>query len=103
MQMAAIQPGTIIGKHCIINTNVSVDHDCDISDFVHISPGATICGNVTIGELTWIGAGATIIHGISIGKNTIIGAGTVVIKNIPDNVLIVGNPAIIKRKSPRII
>jgi acetyltransferase EpsM len=81
-----------IGDHCIINTGVVVDHDCMINDFVHISPNATLCGNVTIGKGSWVGAGAIIIQGIKVGKNAIIGAGSVIIKDIPDNATVVGNP-----------
>ena len=51
------------------------------------------------GELSFIGIGATIIQEIKIGKNVTIGAGSVAIKDIPDNVIIVGNPAkIVKSK-----
>lgn len=45
------------------------------------------------GELSFIGIGATIIQAIKIGKNVIIGAGSVVIKDIPVNVIAVGNPS----------
>jgi len=93
MQGAIIQSNVVIGKHCIINTGASVDHDCKIEDFVHISPHATLCGNVTLGEGAWIGAGAVVIPGIKIGKWAIVGAGSVVTKDIPDNVVVVGNPA----------
>jgi len=52
------------------------------------------------GELSFLGIGATIIQGIKIGKNVTIGAGSVIIKDIPDNVITVGNPAkIIKSKN----
>ena len=84
----------------IINTKASIDHDCIIEDFVHISPGAILCGNVQVGELSWIGAGSVIIQGIKIGKNVIIGAGTVVIHDVPDNVTIVGNPGKIIKTKP---
>ncbi len=50
-------------------------------------------------ELNFIGIGATIIQGVNIGKNVTIGAGSVVIKDIPDNVIALGNPAkILKNK-----
>ncbi len=91
MQGAIIQSSCKVGKHCIINTGASVDHDCKIGDFVHISPQSILCGNVTIGEGTWIGAGTTIIEGVTIGKWCVIGAGSVVAKDIPDNMLAVGN------------
>lgn len=98
MQGAIINSCARIGKHCIINTGASVDHECVIEDFVHISPHATLCGNVIIGEGTWIGAGAVIIPGVKVGKWSAIGAGSVVIKDIPDGVVAYGNPCIVKRK-----
>ena len=100
MQGAIIQADTVIGRHCIINSGASVDHECAIADFVHISPHATLCGNVSVGVGSWIGAGATIIPGITIGRNCIIGAGAAVIRNIPDGAIAVGSPAkIIKYNS----
>ena len=47
---------------------------------------------VHIGENVWIGAGTIIVPGVTIGKNSVIGAGSVVVKDIPDNVVAVGNP-----------
>lgn len=81
-----------IGKHCIINTNASIDHDCIINDYVHISPNVALAGNVTIGALTHIGIGASVIQGVTIGSNVQIGAGAVIIRDVPDNAVVVGNP-----------
>ncbi|MBE6229436.1 MAG: hypothetical protein E7119_02460 [Bacteroidales bacterium] len=51
-----------------------------------------------IGDNVTLGATVTIIGDVHIGNNVIIGAGTVVVKDIPDNCVVVGNPArIIKR------
>lgn len=91
MQGAVIQSCSTIGKHCIINTGASVDHDCMVRDFVHISPHSTLCGNVCIGEGSWVGAGSVILPGIKIGRWCVIGAGSVVTKDIPDYSLAVGN------------
>ena len=91
MQEAIIQSDSKIGRHCIINTGASIDHECKISDYVHISPHATQCGNVIVGEGSWVGAGATIIQGVKIGRWAMIGAGSVVTKDIPDGWLAVGN------------
>jgi len=100
-----IMPGSIInidssiGNNCIINTGAIIEHDCKIGNHCHIAPGVHISGAANIGKLSFIGIGAIIIQGIKIGKNVIIGAGSVVIKDIPDNVIAVGNPAkIIKSK-----
>ena len=54
--------------------------------------------DVHIGENAWIGANTVIVPGVSIGKNTIIGAGSVVTKDIPDNVIAVGNPCRVLRE-----
>ena len=87
-----INVDTLIGKHCIINTNSSVDHDCILEDFVHISPNVALCGDVHIGEGSLIGAGSVIIPGKKVGKYCTIGAGSVVIDNLPDYSIAVGNP-----------
>ena len=89
---SVVQSGASVGKHCILNTKVSIDHDCIIGDYVHLSPGAILCGNVSVGELAWIGAGAVILQGVKIGKNAMIGAGSVIIRDVPDNAVVVGNP-----------
>ena len=93
MAGAVINPGTRLGKGCIINTCSSVDHDCVVSDYAHIAVGAHLCGTVAIGEGTWIGAGATVVNNVSICSDCMIGAGTVVIKNIEISGTYIGVPA----------
>lgn len=82
MAGAVINPGVRIGKGCIINTCSSVDHDCEVGDYVHISVGSHLCGTVSVGSGTWIGAGATVSNNISICSDCMIGAGAVIVKNI---------------------
>lgn len=53
---------------------------------------------VRIGKNCWIGAGAIIVPGITIGDNVVIGAGSVVTKDIPSNVIAVGNPCKVLRE-----
>lgn len=53
---------------------------------------------VHIGKNCWIGAGAVIVPGVKIGDNVVIGAGSVVTKDIPSNVVAVGNPCTILRE-----
>lgn len=53
---------------------------------------------VDIGDDVWIGGGAIVLPGVTIGSNVIVGAGSVVTKDVPNNVIVAGNPAkIIKR------
>lgn len=104
---ACLAPGSAIttrvrlGRHCILNVNASISHDCVIGDFVNVNPAATLCGHVTIGEGSTIGAGATVIDNISIGEWSVIGAGAVVIDDVPPRVTAVGIPArVIKTQPP---
>lgn len=53
---------------------------------------------VHIGNNVWIGAGAVIVPGITIGDNSVIGAGSIVVKDIPANVVAVGNPCRVIRE-----
>lgn len=83
----------VMGNLCILNNNATVDHECRLGDGVHIAPGATLCGCVTVGDYAMIGAGSVILPRVNIGSNAIIGAGSVVTKDVGDNQIFVGNPA----------
>lgn len=54
--------------------------------------------SVHIGKNCWIGAGVVIVPGITIGDNVVVGAGSVVTKDLPDNVVAVGNPCRVLRE-----
>ena len=53
---------------------------------------------ITIGDNVWIGGGAIVLAGVSIGDNSIVGAGAVVTRDVPANVVAVGNPARVVRE-----
>ena len=53
-----VNPGARIGDGVIINTAATVDHDCEVGDFVHVAVGAHLCGTVKIGPETWSAAAA---------------------------------------------
>jgi acetyltransferase EpsM len=88
-----VQAGTKIGKHAIINTSASVDHDNLIGDYAHISPNSTLCGGVRVGIGCLVGAGAVILPGVQIGAWAIVGAGAVVTRDVPYGATVVGAPA----------
>ena len=52
---------------------------------------------ITIGDNVWLGGGAIVLPGVTVGANTVVGAGAVVTRDLPANVVAVGNPARIIR------
>lgn len=54
--------------------------------------------DVHIGDNVWLGAGVVVLPGVTIGENSVIGAGSVVTKDIPANVVAVGNPCRVLRE-----
>ena len=93
MANAVINSCAGIGEHCIINSSAVVEHDNQIEDFVHISVGAKLAGNVTIGKGTWIGIGASVSNNLEICGGCMIGAGAAVVQNIREAGVYVGTPA----------
>ena len=93
MANAVINSGAVMGEHAIINTASVVEHDNSIGDYVHISPGATLCGTVSVGEGTHIGAGSVVKNNISICEECVIGCGAAVVKDITKPGVYAGVPA----------
>lgn len=60
--------------------------------------GLELAAPITIADDVWIGGGAIVCHGVTIGANTTIGVGSVVTRNIPANVVAVGNPCRVLRQ-----
>lgn len=111
------------GKHVHFGKNVYANFNLTLVDDTHIYVGdCTMFGpNVTvataghpilpqlraqgyqynaavhIGQNCWIGAGAILLPGVTIGDNVVVGAGSVVTKDLPDNVVAVGNPCRVMR------
>lgn len=88
----AVNPLVSVGKHSILNTSCTIDHECVIGNNVHIAPGAVLAGNVIVHDGAFIGANAVIKQGVTIGRNATVGAGSVVLRNVEENQVVVGNP-----------
>lgn len=93
---AVINAFAQIGESCIINTGVIVEHDCMISNAIHLSPNVSLAGGTTVGDFSWLGIGSVTRQLVTIGNNSIVGANSTVINDIPSNVTVVGSPAVIK-------
>ena len=89
----------IIGDNVLIGPNVSIYSVTHPFDYIERRKGYIQGKQITIGNDVWIGGNVVILPGVSIGDNTIIGAGSVVTKDIPSNVIAVGNPCKIIKKN----
>jgi len=96
---AVIQPFARIANGVMVHSGVVVEHDNIIEDFVNLGPGVRLAGGVRVKKGAYVYTGASVIPTITIGSNSIVGAGAVVIKDVPDNVVVVGNPARIVKKN----
>jgi len=90
---AIVQARARVGAHAIVNTRAVVEHDCQLAACTHVSPGAILCGNVTIGARAQVGAGAVVIPGCAIGEGSVVGAGAVVVRDVPAERTVRGVPA----------
>jgi sugar O-acyltransferase (sialic acid O-acetyltransferase NeuD family) len=82
-----------IGANVLIQPNSSVGHDSIIGNDAVISSYVGISGSCTIGERAYIGVSVPVKVKISIGADSIVGMGSVVMRDIPENVIALGNPA----------
>ena len=106
------------GSHIFANFNLTMVDDTHIyvGDYTMFGPNVTVAtaghsilpelrekayqynAPVHIGKNCWLGAGVIVLPGITIGDNVVIGAGSIVTKDLPPNVVAVGNPCRILRK-----
>jgi sugar O-acyltransferase (sialic acid O-acetyltransferase NeuD family) len=89
--------GAYIGNFTNYFTNCNVEHDCYIDDFSSLSAGVVLGGKVKIGKYSAISLNATVFDRLTIGDNSVVGAASLITKDVPDNVLVYGNPAKIIR------
>ncbi|WP_270640100.1 sugar O-acetyltransferase [Longibaculum muris] len=82
----------IIGDYTLIGPNTQIYTACHSLDYKERQENKEFGKPVRIGDHVWIGGNVTILPGVSIGDHSIIGAGSVVTKDIPANVIAVGNP-----------
>lgn len=83
---------TKIGNNVFLGPNVQIYAAHHPVIAVERIKGPELASPITIGDNVWIGGGTIICAGVTINENTTIGAGSIVVKNIPANVVAVGNP-----------
>lgn len=83
----------VIGNNVMLGPRVSIYTPIHPLDSKGRNSGLEYGAPVIIGDNVWIGGSAVIKPGVTIGNNVVVGCGAVVTKNIPDNVVVAGNPA----------
>lgn len=87
-----------IGDHVLIGPNVQLLTPTHPIDPETRKQGWESAEPITIKDNVWLGGGAIVCPGVTIGENTVVGAGAVVTKDLPANVVAVGNPAKVIRE-----
>lgn len=88
-----ISCNVVIGDYVLIQPNVNIGHDCVIEDNAVLSSLTCLSGNCHVGHDTYLAVNVTAIQGSKIGINSIIGMASVVQREVPDEVIAMGNPA----------
>jgi len=89
-----------IGDHVVVSPGTTfITHDGSVWLFRDKHPNITVFGKISIGNNSFIGANSIILANTTIGSNCIIGAGSVVRGKIPDNSVVMGNPAKVVMKT----
>jgi sugar O-acyltransferase (sialic acid O-acetyltransferase NeuD family) len=94
---SVIAAGAALGEHVFVNRGVTIGHDTRIGAFSRIQPGSAIGGLSRLGRGVTVGIGATLIERLVVGDNAVIGAGSTVLNDVPENVVVVGTPAAVRK------
>lgn len=95
--LSQLSPDTTIEDNCILLPNSFVGHDSTLKRFAHVATNGVVGANVIVGRAVHIGSNATLREKIKIGDFSLVGAGSVVLNDVPENSIVVGNPAKILR------
>ena len=97
-----IGPDSKIGDGCIFHGGTSISHDNEVGEYCFFAYNIATNGSVRIGDNTFVGASSCIKNDVNIGNNVLVAAGSVVIEDVPDNVMVAGVPAKIKKEKVEI-
>lgn len=94
---AVISPGGRVGRNVIIGANATVGASVVLADYVNVAPGANIGSECSIGRGAHLGLGSSVLQLLSIGARSVVGAASVVLQDVPDDLIVCGSPAKIRK------
>lgn len=89
----SVQAEANIASNVAVNTQAIIGHHVKIMESAVISSQVNLGGGSTIGKRSYIGMGALVKENVSIGSQSILGMGSVAYKDIPNEIIAIGNPA----------
>ena len=84
---------TVLRDGCKIDDHVHIAHNVEVGEGAFVIACAEVSGGVRIGARAWIAPNASVLNQLTVGADAVIGLGAVVVKSVPDNAVVVGNPA----------
>lgn len=102
-----MSPGVVFYTH--VDAPIVIGKNCDIGSAVELVTGGHEIGAasrragqgtakpITINDGCWIGSGSRILGGVTIGSGAVVAAGSVVIRDVPQNAMVAGVPAVVKK------
>jgi len=102
-----LSPGVVFHTH--LDAPIILGSNCDVGPSVEFITGSHSIGTasrragegtaseIVINDGCWLGAGSRILGGVHIGSGSVVAAGSVVINDVPENVLVAGIPAVVKK------
>ncbi|MBQ7680225.1 MAG: acetyltransferase [Butyrivibrio sp.] len=96
---AVISVDVRIGANTHIYANTVIAHDCRIGEHCVICAGTQLSGDVVLGDRSFVGFGSGVKQGLRIGADVIIGGGSAVFHDVPDETVVMGNPARVIRRN----
>ncbi|MEO1337205.1 MAG: hypothetical protein AAFV29_16305, partial [Myxococcota bacterium] len=86
-----------VQNFAVLDWNATVGHHSVVGEGAFLGPGVQVTGHCQLGAKVYLGAGSRTVPKVEVGKGTLVGAGSTVTKSLPELVMAVGTPAVVKR------
>lgn len=96
--LAQLSPDSTMADNTMLLGNAFLGHDSFMDTFAHVATNGVIGANVHVGKSVHIGSNATVREKVTIGDYSLVGSCSLVLKDVPENSIVVGNPARLLRE-----